>query len=89
MKSKFSVFFFLLSLSVLFTGQALAMTVSYDQKVSIDSNPVATIKVLVREEQMRAESDFNGVVSVPVSYTHLDVYKRQAGTRVRSGFPGF
>lgn len=64
MKSKFSVFFFLLSLSVLFTGQALAMTVSYDQKVSIDSNPVATIKVLVREEQMRAESDFNGVVSV-------------------------
>lgn len=64
MKSKFSVFFFLLSLSILFSGRAMAMTVSYDQKVSIDSNPVATIKVLVRDEQMRAESDFNGVTSV-------------------------
>lgn len=64
MKSKFAVFFFLLSLSVLSTGQALALTVSYDQKVSIDSNPVATVKVLVRDDQMRAESDFNGVASV-------------------------
>lgn len=64
MKIKLSVLFFLMSLSVLFNSSALATTVSYDQKVSVDASPVATIKVLVKDDSMRAESDFNGVKSM-------------------------
>lgn len=48
----------------LFTTQAFAFSVSYDQKVSVDGNPVANIKVIVKDENMWAESDFGGMKTV-------------------------
>ena len=73
-----------ISLRFLFTGfilllltrQAFAFSVSYDQKVSVENNPVANIKVVVQDEKMRAESDFGGMKSVLVknetgSYSYL------------------
>ena len=64
MKSKSSAIFFFLSIAILLSGRAWAMTVSYDQKVSVGGNAVATIKVLSKDDLMRAESDFNGVKSM-------------------------
>jgi outer membrane lipoprotein-sorting protein len=61
MKSKLVLFtLFLLTL----TSQAFAFSVSYDQKVSVESNVVANIKVVVKEENMWAESDFGGFKTV-------------------------
>ena len=62
MKSKIVTFFFLLSFLV--TSPVWAVSVSYDQKVSVGGNPVATIKVLFKDDLMRAESDFNGMKSI-------------------------
>ena len=55
---------FLALLLLTMTSQAYAFSVSYDQKVSIDNNPVANIKVVVKDENMWAESDFGGMKTV-------------------------
>jgi outer membrane lipoprotein-sorting protein len=76
------VFFsFLMSL----TANAFAFAVSYDQKVSIENNPVATIKVAVQGENMRAESDFGGMKSVMLrnetgSYSYVP--EQNAATKI-------
>ncbi len=56
--------FLLSAFLFLFSRQAMAMTVSYEQKVSVNNNVIATVKVLTRDETMRAESDFNGMKTV-------------------------
>lgn len=42
----------------------LAFSVSYDQKVTVENNTVATIKVVVQDEKMWAQSNFNGMETV-------------------------
>jgi outer membrane lipoprotein-sorting protein len=54
----------LLALFLSITSQAFAFSVSYDQKVSVDNNAVANIKVLVKDDSMWAESDFGGMKTV-------------------------
>ena len=62
-KIAFSVTVFL---SVLFAqiAAAFSFSVSYDQTVSLDSSPVAEIKVVVKDDFMRAESKFGDITSV-------------------------
>lgn len=43
---------------------AFSFSVSYDQSVSLDSNPVAEVKVVVKDEFMKAESKFGDMTSV-------------------------
>lgn len=72
MTFKNTFFSFLLFSMLTVSAQAWAVTVSYDQKVSVDNNPVATLNVLVQDDKMRAESDFNGVKSI--------LYRNEKGT---------
>lgn len=65
---------------LLLTRQAFAFSVSYDQKVLVDNNPVATITVVVQDDKMRAESDFGGMKSVLIrtndgSYSYMPEQK--------------
>ena len=52
--------FFLLLLS----PRAFAFSVSYDQRVTVENNVVADIKVTVQDSLMWAESDFSGMKTV-------------------------
>lgn len=62
---KKSLFIFALFLFTSFT-QAWAYSVSYTQKVLVDKDPVATIKVVNQDENLRAESDFNGMSAIMI-----------------------
>ena len=57
-----------------------AFAVSYDQKVSVNQSPIATIKVIVKDEKMHAESNFGGMTSVMIRnesgvYSYLPAQK--------------
>lgn len=43
---------------------AYSFSVSYDQTVSLDNNPIAEVKVIVKDDSMRAESKFGDMTSV-------------------------
>lgn len=43
---------------------AFSFSVSYDQKVTLEKNVLAVIKVLVQDEKMSAQSSFNGMESI-------------------------
>ncbi len=45
------------------------MTVSYEQKVSVGDQVIANVKVVNRENSMRAESDFSGLKTVMLRNT--------------------
>ena len=78
---KFLMFCAALSLlNVFFTPRVFAFSVSYDQKVSVQDNAVATIKVVVKDEKMKAESDFGGIATVMLrnetgTYSYLPAQK--------------
>ncbi len=58
---------FLIALAALSLGlnaQASAFSVSYDQKVSVQQEVIATVKVVVQDDKMSAQSNFNGMDSV-------------------------
>lgn len=58
---------FLIALGILFCGlnaSASAFSVSYDQKVTLEKNVLATIKVMVQDDKMSAQSSFSGMESV-------------------------
>ncbi len=57
----FLVFIFSLSISL---PQLFAFSVSYDQKVTVENATVATIQVVVQDEKMWAQSNFNGMETV-------------------------
>ena len=60
MKKKFLVF--VLTLSAFgFSGVAFASGYIYDQKVSLDGQHVATLKIVAQDSQIKAESDFQGI----------------------------
>ena len=40
---------------------AFALTATYDQKVSVNGNPVADIKIQTKNENLKAESEFQGM----------------------------
>ena len=57
---------FLLSAVVAFTlfsnlNSGLAMSVTFDQQVSVNGNTVATVKVWSKDDRMKAESEFQGM----------------------------
>ncbi len=63
-----------------FSSRVFAFSVSYDQKVSVNKSPIANIKVVVKDNNMRAESNFGGMASVMIrnesgSYSYLPAQK--------------
>ena len=73
----------LFTLAILFTAvsqKAFAFAVSYDQKVSVNGESVANIKVVVQDEKMRAESNFGGMATMMIrnetgTYSYLPTQK--------------
>ena len=75
----FSIFVFVL-LSLGRLNQSFALEATYDQKVSVDGNAIATIKVSTKGELMKAESNFGGMITVMIrnasgTYSYLPVQK--------------
>lgn len=57
-----------------------AYAVSYEQKVSISNNPVATVKVIVQDKNMWAQSSFSGMETIVIrnaagAYSYLPSVK--------------
>lgn len=61
---KLSAAFCLALLSLFVTQNAFAFSVSYDQTVSVKDKTVATIQVVVQDEQMWAQSTFSGMDTI-------------------------
>ena len=64
MKKKLMFLILTALISLTISAQAFAFSTSYDQKVSVNGNLVATIKVISQDDNLRAESDFRGMKSV-------------------------
>ena len=55
---------FSLAALFIFQNAALALSVTYDQKVSIGGQPVATSKVVYKDKKMRADTNIGGMTVV-------------------------
>lgn len=63
-----------------FSSQASAFSVSYDQKVTVENNVIATVKVVVQDNHMSAQSNFSGIESIILrnesgSYSYIPAQK--------------
>lgn len=66
MKKYRSLCALILSIAALFIFQEIGwgFAVTYDQKVTVEGNPIAEIKVVSKDAKMRAESNFGGMTAV-------------------------
>lgn len=62
MKISKALFFFLFA--AVLSPSAFALTATYDQKISMGGNVVATVKVAAKDDLLRAESNFSGMQTV-------------------------
>jgi hypothetical protein len=59
---QFLTLFVLISVSLLgFASSSYALSASFDQKISVNNNPVADMHVTTEENNLRVESEFQGV----------------------------